>query len=572
MKDYVIGVDFGSDSVRAIVVDARNGENIGAGVCEYPRWMAGKYSDASNLIFRQHPQDYLDAFVSSVRGALEDAGPEAANQVRALAIDTTGSTPAPVNEQGVPLALLPEFQDNRDAMFYMWKDHSAIEEAKRINEVLANEGDQDYTRFQGTYSAEWYWAKILHAKRTAPEICAAAASWVEHSDWLPAMLTGQTDPRSMFRNACAAGHKALWHSDFGGLPDPKVLGRIDPYLQQIAQSYGAAPQNAGSVVGRLTPEWAQRFGLSEDTIIGGGSFDAHAGAVGAGIRPRVLVKVIGTSTVDMMIESRSVLRGKDVKDICGQAENSIIPGYVGVESGQAAFGDMLSWFRRSMIWPVHDFLQTQTGLTDEEKAEMEHRYYKALIRRVEQVAAQEEPDGDLVALDWFNGRRYPMINESVKSVFSGLSLSTTPPQIYAAMAMAAVFGSKRILDTLVTRGLQIDSIITVGGIPKKSPYIMQMMADVLNRPIKVSRAEQCCATGAAIYAAVAAGIYPDILEASEHMSEGFERSFEPIAENNKRYENMYRTYLNLARHGENISLECAEIRKNSKNVDKFSKK
>ena len=274
----------------------------------------------------------------------------------------------------------------------------------------------------------------------------------------------------------------------------------------------------------------------------------------------------------MMIESRSVLRGKDVKDICGQAENSIIPGYVGVESGQAAFGDMLSWFRRSMIWPVHDFLQTQTGLTDEEKAEMEHRYYKALIRRVEQVAAQEEPDGDLVALDWFNGRRYPMINESVKSVFSGLSLSTTPPQIYAAMAMAAVFGSKRILDTLVTRGLQIDSIITVGGIPKKSPYIMQMMADVLNRPIKVSRAEQCCATGAAIYAAVAAGIYPDILEASEHMSEGFERSFEPIAENNKRYENMYRTYLNLARHGENISLECAEIRKNSKNVDKFSKK
>ena len=236
MKDYVIGVDFGSDSVRAIVVDARNGENIGAGVCEYPRWMAGKYSDASNLIFRQHPQDYLDAFVSSVRGALEDAGPEAANQVRALAIDTTGSTPAPVNEQGVPLALLPEFQDNRDAMFYMWKDHSAIEEAKRINEVLANEGDQDYTRFQGTYSAEWYWAKILHAKRTAPEICAAAASWVEHSDWLPAMLTGQTDPRSMFRNACAAGHKALWHSDFGGLPDPKVLGRIDPYLQQIAQT------------------------------------------------------------------------------------------------------------------------------------------------------------------------------------------------------------------------------------------------------------------------------------------------------------------------------------------------
>lgn len=563
MREFVIGVDFGSDSVRTIVVDAKNGENVGTGVCEYARWMAGKYSDASNLIFRQHPQDYLDAFISSVHGALQNAGSDAGKWVKALAIDTTGSTPTPVNEHGVPLALLPEFKDNRDAMFYMWKDHSAIEEAKIINEVLANGGEQDYTRFQGTYSAEWYWAKILHAKRTAPEVCAAAASWVEHSDWIPALLTGQTNPHTMFRNACAAGHKALWHSDFGGLPDPKVLGKIDPYLQQIAQSYGAAPRNAGSVVGCLTPEWAERLGLSENTIVGGGSFDAHAGAVGAGIRPRVLVKVIGTSTVDMMIESRSVLRGKDIKDICGQAENSIIPGYVGVESGQAAFGDMLSWFRRTMMWPVHDFLQMQTDLPVEKRDSMERSYYKALIHRVEQVAAHDEPDNDLIALDWFNGRRYPMINESVKSVFSGLSLSTTTPQIYAAMAMAAVFGSKRILDTLVTRGLQIDSIITVGGIPKKSPYIMQMMADVLNRPIKVSKSEQCCATGAAIYAAVAAGIYPDILEASEYMSEGFECSFEPIAENNKRYENMYKAYLNLARHGENIRLECEGIRQMS---------
>lgn len=557
-KQLVIGVDFGSDSARAIVMDAQDGKKLGGADCAYPRWMRGAYCDSARAIFRQHPLDYLEAFERCVRGALESAGADAAAHVKGIAVDTTGSTPAPVDKDGLPLAMREEFRDNPNAMFYMWKDHSANEEAALVNEVLSNFENEDYTRFQGRYSSEWWWAKILHARRVAPDVCAQAVTWVEHSDWIPSLLTGRTSPARLFRNACGAGHKALWHSDFGGLPSARALETIDPYLARIANTY-AAPQIAGSVVGTLTPEWARRLGLPESVVVGGGSFDAHAGAVGAGVKPKTLVKVVGTSTVDLLVEERDVLRGKDVQDVCGQAENSIIPGYIGIESGQAAFGDIFSWFRKVMMWPVRDFLSQLDGPDAAEKERLADAYEKQAIARLEEECTRAPINMDITALDWLNGRRYPMVNEAARGMIGGLTLGATAPQLFAALAMSTVFGSRRILESMVARGLQIDQIITVGGVAKKAPYIMQMMADAINRPIMVSRAEQCCATGAAIYAAVAAGIYPDVLSASRAMCERIEKTYTPDLSRKAQYDLLYKKYLNLCRHGETIQMELSAL-------------
>lgn len=553
-RKYVIGVDFGSDSVRAVAVDVKDGTQLSTCMCEYPRWKKGLYCDPNRSIFRQHPLDYLETFELAVKTVVSELGEDKARGVCAIAVDTTGSTIAPVDKNGTPLALSDAFADNPNAMFYLWKDHSAVKEASDVNAAFSNNGEDDYTRFQGIYSSEWWWSKILYAKRNAPEVCDKAASWIEHSDWIPAILTGKTAIDQLSRNASGAGHKALWHSDFGGLPSRRVLDSIDPYLTTVAESY-TPPRNAGTPIGKLSCEWAERLGLSTEVVIGMGSFDAHAGAVGAGIKPKTLVKVIGTSTVDMLVEDRDILRGKHVQDICGQAENSIIPGYVGIESGQSAFGDVFSWFRRIIMWSVEDMLSLDDTLPQAEKERIASEYYKKVIGRLDRENENKDPCENLVALDWLNGRRYPRVNDTVKGVIAGITLGTTTPELYGALAMSTVFGAKRIFEAMVTRGLKVDSIITVGGVPKKSPYIMQMMADVLERPIMVSDASQCCAIGAAIYAAVAAGVYPDILTAGEHMCVGIERTYTPRSTYKKQYDSLYKKYLNLCRHEEMMQLE-----------------
>lgn len=550
--DLVIGVDFGSDSSRAVVINAITGIVVGTGRCDYPRWAEGKYCNSSERRFRQHPLDYLEAFEVCVKGALKQAGEEAGNRILAIGIDTTGSTPCPVNKEGVPLALLPEFAEEPNAMFYLWKDHTAIEEAKEITAVIKDFEGEDYTRFQGTYSSEWFWAKILHASRVDPRVKEAAYSWVEHCDWIPALLTGNTDPNSMYRCSCAAGHKALWHSDFGGLPAKRCLSSIDPYLAQVAGSLGSGPESSVCRVGTITDEWAKRLGIRKKAVIGGSSLDAHAGAVGAGIKPNILVKVVGTSTVDMLVHKREELRGKDLKDCCGQAENSILPDYIGIEAGQAAFGDIYSWFRRVLMWPVDHLVLDSPYLDPAHREAFRQDCYRSLISELEKEALKLEDADDLIVMDWFNGRRYPFINEKVKGGISGLTLGTDAVQIYRAIALATVFGSRRIFDSFISRGLRIDEVIMVGGIAQKSSLVMQMMADVLKRPIKISDTEQACAQGAAMYAAAAAGVYENLLEAQNHMCQGFSHIYKPIENNFAKYDTLYRQYLNFGRHIESM--------------------
>lgn len=543
---FVIGVDFGTDSVRAIVVDSRDGEVVGEDQCAYLRWMDGKYCEAEQNQFRQHPLDYIEGLESCISGAIKKAGKAAGKYVKGISVDTTGSTPCPVNKEGLPLALMPGFENNPNAMFHLWKDHTAIQEAEEINRVASEWGGEDYTKFQGKYSSEWFWAKILHAIRSDVRVKNAAWSWVEHCDWIPALLTANTTPLTMYRSACAAGHKALWHSEFGGLPAKEFLEILDPYLGEVAEHYGGPPKTADARVGMITSEWAESLGLSAQVIIGGSSFDAHAGAVGAGIEPHVLVKVIGTSTVDMMIEHYEKLKGKDLKEICGQAEHSIIPGFIGIEAGQAAFGDVYAWFKDILMWPLKDLLSSSQVLTDKQKKALTEELSAKILPEIT-VQCQNSPEDevDLIALDWFNGRRYPHVNEYVKGALSGLHVGTTVPKIYKALVLATAFGSRRILESFLSEGLQIDHIIAIGGIAQKSPFVMQILADVLNRRVSVSASTQACARGSAMYAAVATGLYSTLQDAQTVMNEGFFSEYSPRKTQVETYHKLYNTYLTL---------------------------
>ncbi|RCX16102.1 L-ribulokinase [Anaerobacterium chartisolvens] len=551
MRNLVAGADFGSDSVRIIVIDAMTGERLVKAVCSYPRWQKKLYCDAAKNQFRQHPQDYIESFVQCMNSVMEQLGENRRGELRSIAIDATGSTPCPVDRRGVPLALLEEFADDPDAMFHLWKDHTAVEEAKEINEAFSN-AKIDYTMYQGIYSSEWFWSKILRTIRKNERIREKAWMWVEHCDWLPSLLIGKTDPETMYRGSCAAGHKALWNSHFGGLPDRECLESIDPYLALVYDRYGSKPQPAGTCAGVITREWAERLGVPQDTIIGGGSFDAHAGAVGAGVSLRTMVKVVGTSTVDMLIEASENVEGKDLRAYCGQAEDSIVPGYIGIEASQAAFGDVYAWFAGILMWPVRELINKSQLLDSETRERLVNETAASLIRQVEQKAMLIN-DTDIIALDWFNGRRYPNLNDKLKAAVMNLGLGSTAPEIYHALVMGTVFGSRHVFDKYTASGIKIERIIMVGGIAKKSPFVMQMMSDVLQRPLMVCNEEQTCAFGAAIYAAVAAGFYPDVPTAQRALCEPFEANYYPIAGNLARYEEKYQKYLVLGGFVESVT-------------------
>ncbi len=549
MSALVAGVDFGTDSVRIIFLNTENGNKESEAVCSYRRWEEGKYCQVLENVFRQHPLDYLESFETAFKKALKEAGNRAAKWLKGIAVDTTGSTPVAVDRTGTPLSLSSSFKEEPDAMFILWKDHSAVTEAAEVNTIFSDWKGTNYTKFQGTYSAEWYWAKILHICRTNLRVKKAAWAWVEHCDWFPSMLTGNTKPETMYRGACAAGHKALWHSEFGGLPNSECLYSLDPVLAATASRYSEFPKPAGTCLGTLTPEWSERLGISSDVVVGGGSFDAHSGAVGAGITPQTLVKVMGTSTVDMLIEKPNNLTGKNLSRLCGQAENSIIPGFVGIETGQSAFGDIYAWFRKLLIWPTETILMNSSLLTREQKENLYNELYSKMLPVLENEILQFE-NTPLISLDWFNGRRYPDLNEKVKSAITGLSLGTTAPQIYKSLLLSSIFGSKRIFDGLISQGIKINKIIAVGGIAKKSPVIMQLMADIINRPIIVAKEEQVCAKGAALFAAVAAGLFSDIQHAQATLCKDYERVYKPNLTQQKKYIFLYKKYLALGNYME----------------------
>lgn len=543
-EDFVLGIDFGTDSVRAIVADAADGRIAGSGVAAFRRWAEGQYCSARANVFRQHPLDHIEGMEEAVKAALAEArgkhGPSLSERIRGISVDTTGSTPCFADQAGRPLALDPEFAEEPDAMFILWKDHSSVEEAGRINSLAKSWGGEDYTKYEGgIYSSEWFWAKALRVARANPRVAESASTVLEHCDWIPALLTGLADYRAIKRSRCAMGHKAMWHESWGGYPSQEFLSLLHPRLATLGASLGVETWAATECAGRLGPEWAGRLGLPEGIEVGVGAYDAHVGAVGGDVAPGTLLKIMGTSTCDIMVGPKNPRGQRLVAGICGQVDGSVIPGYIGYEAGQSAFGDIFAWFQNILSWA----LAAVPGLAQSAGGE---NFADVILPSLEAAASSIEPGASgLVALDWLNGRRTPDANQALKGGILGLSLGTDAPAIYRALIEAAAFGSRAIVERLRQEGVQIEKVAAVGGVARKSPLVMQVTADVLGMPISVSGSDQSCALGAAMFAATVAGIYPDLLTAQAAMRAPVERVYQPEPGAVAAYDGLYARYLAL---------------------------
>ena len=549
---YVIGLDYGSDSCRAVIVNAATGEELASAVKYYPRWMEGKYCDPLKNRYRQHPLDYIEGLETTIKESLAKCPAGTAEKVVGIAFDTTGSTPVLTDKEGTPLALLPEFAENPNAMFVLWKDHTAIKEAAEINE-LAKRWDIDYTAYEGgIYSSEWVWAKMTHVLREDESIRKAAYAWIEHCDWLPALITGKNKPEEVYRSRCAAGHKAMWQEKWDGLPSEEFLTTLEPLLAGFRSHLFEKTYTSDTSIGHLTEEWAKRLGLTTNVAVAVGAFDCHMGAVGAEITPRTFVRVIGTSTCDIMVSSYEEMGDKLVPGICGQVDGSVIPGMIGLEAGQSGFGDIYAWFKNVLAWPLENILSKSSLIDEETKAKLIEETAGKLIPILSEEAAKVPvSESTILAVDWMNGRRTPDASQLVKGTITGLNLASSAPLIFRALVEATAFGSKAIVDRFLENGIKIESVIGIGGISLKSPFVMQTLADVLNMPIKVAKAEQACAFGASMFAAVAAGVYAKIEDAQQAMGQGFAKEYYPNHENHKSYLALYEKYRKLGNFTEN---------------------
>jgi L-ribulokinase len=496
---YAIGLDYGTNSCRALLVNLTNGSEIAAQVFPYPSGELGILLDVTDPnIARQNPQDYVDGLIATVTSVLaqakqHDATFDAADVV-GIGIDTTGSTPIPVNAEGTPLGLLPEFHNVMDAQVWLWKDHTAHAEAAEITALAEKTHPEYLAKCGGIYSSEWWWSKILRLKRVNPTVFAAADSFVEHCDWIPALLTGTTRPDQIKRSICAAGHKAMFNAQWGGLPAKEFLAELDPALADLRDRLYSVAYSADQAAGNLTPEWAEKLGLSTNVTVAVGAFDAHMGAVGSGIGEGTLTKILGTSTCDLMVAPNTQAL-QDIPGLCGIVDGSVMPGYFGLEAGQSAVGDIFLWF-------VHHLVPDSYGATADAK----------FIAMEKAMSAMKPGATGLLALDWNNGNRTILVDTRLTGLILGQTLHTEAHEIYRALIEATAFGALTIVNRLEEYGVPVKQVINTGGLAVKNATLMQIYADVLNRPMKISRSDQTCALGAALFAAVAAGAFATVAE------------------------------------------------------------
>ncbi|UCD27305.1 MAG: ribulokinase [Planctomycetota bacterium] len=529
---YVIGLDFGTNSVRALIVDVAGGEEIATNVCDYAHGEAGIIIDPKDPdLARQHPEDYIRGTKACVQQALKEASSNkdfSPEQVIGIGVDTTGSTPMPVDESGEPLAFQKEFKDNPSAMAWLWKDHTGHAEAEEITALAAKMRPQYLAKCGGTYSAEWFWSKLLHCLRVSPDVVEAMYTWVECADWIPGFLTGTTHPDKVKRCICAAGHKAMFNPSWNGYPDVEFVGALDERLVRIRETLPDHAYNIADTAGSLTDAWSKELGLPAGIPVAVGAFDAHLGGVGCGIVPGVLVKIIGTSTCDMLVTPMD----KDLPDIpglCGIVPESILPGAYGLEAGQSAVGDIFNWYV-NYINPGGDGKGS----------------HEALAAGAEKLKPGES---GLLGLDWHNGNRTVLVDQRLTGLLLGMTLHTTPAEIYRTLIESTAFGARTIIERFVEYGLKVDRVVNCGGISVKSPLVMQIYADVTGRAMEVSQSEQTCALGAAMSAAVVAGKanggYDNFAEAAKAMTGVRDKKYVPNAKNKAVYDRLYKLYRQL---------------------------
>jgi L-ribulokinase len=522
---YAIGLDYGTNSVRCLIVRCEDGAEIGTHVFPYPHGTHGIILDPKQPdLARQHPADYLVGAEASLKKAVvaarkndRDFSPD---RVVGVGIDTTGSTPMPVDARGRSLTDSPKFARNPNAMAWLWKDHTSTAEAGEITRRAAEQRPEFLKKCGGVYSSEWFWSKIWHCANVAPEVIEAATTWVEIADWIPAVLTGtEANPE---RCICAAGHKAMFHPDWGGYPDRKFLAGLHPLLGRVRDSLGDAPSVAiDRMVGGLSGDWAKKLGLKPGTPVAAGAFDAHLGAVGSGIKPGSLVKIIGTSTCDIMVApSRPEL--PYIPGLCGIVPGSVVPGFYGLEAGQSAVGDIFNWWV-GVIKP--------TGGTHES---------------LTAAAAKLRPgESGLLALDWNNGNRTVLVDQRLTGLLLGQTLHSRPDEIYRALIEATAFGARVIIERFEEFGVKVNEVINCGGIAEKNPVVMQIYADILGRPMKISRSGQTCALGAAIAGAVAGGRFKDVPAAQRAMTGVKRVVYKPNPKAVKVYSQLFKLYRNV---------------------------
>ncbi len=523
---YALGIDYGTNSVRALVVDCADGREVGTCVFDYPSGDQGILLDPKDPhLARQNPADYVVGLEASVNGALAAAGKQpgfSRAEVVGIGVDTTGSTPMPVDARNVPLALDPRWKAKLAAQAWLWKDHTGAEEAAAITKTAAEHAPQYLAPIGGTYSSEWFWSKIWHCLKEAPDVFAAAHSWVELADYVPAVLAGVSDPAKIQRCVCAAGHKAMYSNVWGGLPAKDFLKRLDPRLADLRDRLYEKAHAADRPAGTLSAEWAKRLGLRAGIPIAMGGFDAHYGAVGSGVRSGTLVKIIGTSTCDCAVVSAKE-KVRDVPGICGIVNGSIMPGYYGIEAGQSAVGDILKWW-------VEGVCQGDERLHATLSAE----------------AARMKPgQSGLVALDWNNGNRTILVDPLLTGLLVGQTLFTTRAEVYRALIEATAYGARAIIERMSEYGVPIERVVCCGGIAEKNAVFMQIYADVLGRPMLVAGSPQTPALGAAIAAAVAAQAHPSFEAAQERMTELKEKRYTPDTAAKRVYDELYGIYREL---------------------------
>lgn len=523
---FCLGIDFGTNSVRALIVRCEDGVEFGTHVSPYASGKQGVLLDAGHpYLARQYPGDYLTGLTKSIRGALVQARARRGFSTEAIVgigVDTTGSSPLPVDEKNVPLALSNKFRRNLDAQCWLWKDHTSWREAERITEIAAQHRPAYIAKCGNKYSSEWFWSKIWRCLNVAPKVFQAAYSWVELADWIPSLLAGVEDPLLIKRGVCAAGHKAMYSEAWGGLPDEEFLALLHPELARLRQRLYAKAHDATEPAGTLCPQWADKLGLPAGIPIAIGEFDVHYGAIGSGIAPEVLVKVIGTSTCDCAIVSTSK-KTADIPGICGIVPGAILPGYYGIEAGQSAVGDIFKWWIERICGG-------------------DESLYAVLERQAKKLRPGQS---GLLALDWNNGNRTILVDPMLTGLLIGTTLHTSQAEVYRALIEATAFGARTIIERLEEYGVTIHRIVCAGGIALKSPLLMQIYADVTGRVMQVSGSNQACALGAAISAAVLAGEHNDFPAAQKAMTSLKKKQYTPVSENQRVYDELYVLYRRL---------------------------